>query len=213
MGKQLGYKILPFEEKLNVLTHGVSIIITLFLGVLLYTKLAVGNYLELASVGIYFFSLCFMFFASTIYHMTLKPELKHKLRILDHIAIYLLIAGTYTPVVLLKLSESNGYLLFSVVWGIALVGVILKLFYTGRYNLFSTMLYAVMGWLIVIDYRVLNILLGSEALFYLEWGGAFYTLGIVFYVVKSIPYNHPIWHVFVSLGAFFHFYFIFKFIV
>ena len=213
MGKQLGYKILPFEEKLNVLTHGVSIIITLFLGVLLYTKLAVGNYLELASVGIYFFSLCFMFFASTIYHMTLKPELKHKLRILDHIAIYLLIAGTYTPVVLLKLSESNGYLLFSVVWGIALVGVVLKLFYTGRYNLFSTMLYAVMGWLIVIDYRVLNILLGSEALFYLEWGGAFYTLGIVFYVVKSIPYNHPIWHVFVSLGAFFHFYFIFKFIV
>lgn len=213
MGKQLGYKILPFEEKLNVLTHGVSIIITLFLGVLLYTKLAVGNYLELASVGIYFFTLCFMFFASTIYHMTLKPELKHKLRILDHIAIYLLIAGTYTPVVLLKLSESNGYLLFSVVWGIALVGVILKLFYTGRYNLFSTMLYAVMGWLIVIDYRALNILLGSEALFYLEWGGAFYTLGIVFYVVKSIPYNHPIWHVFVSLGAFFHFYFIFKFIV
>jgi hemolysin III len=213
MGKQLGYKILPFEEKLNVLTHGVSIIITLFLGLLLYTKLAVGNYLELASVGIYFFTLCFMFFASTIYHMTLKPELKHKLRILDHIAIYLLIAGTYTPVVLLKLSESNGYLLFSVVWGIALVGVILKLFYTGRYNLFSTMLYAVMGWLIVIDYRALNILLGSEALFYLEWGGAFYTLGIVFYVVKSIPYNHPIWHVFVSLGAFFHFYFIFKFIV
>jgi hemolysin III len=213
MGKQLGYKILPFEEKLNVLTHGVSIIITLFLGVLLYTKLAVGNYLELASVGIYFFTLCFMFFASTIYHMTLKPELKHKLRILDHIAIYLLIAGTYTPVVLLKLSESNGYLLFSVVWGIALVGVVLKLFYTGRYNLFSTMLYAVMGWLIVIDYRALNILLGSEALFYLEWGGAFYTLGIVFYVVKSIPYNHPIWHVFVSLGAFFHFYFIFKFIV
>ena len=213
MGKQLGYKILPFEEKLNVLTHGVSIIITLFLGLLLYTKLAVGNYLELASVGIYFFTLCFMFFASTIYHMTLKPELKHKLRILDHIAIYLLIAGTYTPVVLLKLSESNGYLLFSVVWVIALVGVILKLFYTGRYNFFSTMLYAVMGWLIVIDYRALNILLGSEALFYLEWGGAFYPLGIVFYAVKSIPYNHPIWHVFVSLGAFFHFYFIFKFIV
>ena len=90
--------------------------------------------------------------------MTLKPELKHKLRILDYIAIYLLIAGTYTPVVLLKLSESNGYLLFSVVWVIALVRVILKLFYTGRYNLFSTMLYAVMGWLIVIDYRALNIL-------------------------------------------------------
>lgn len=213
MGKQLEYKLLPFEEKLNVLTHAISLLLALLGGVLLFSKLSFDNYLELATVGIYFFALCFMFFASTIYHMTLKPDLKHKLRILDHIAIYLLIGGTYTPVVLLKLSENNGYLLFSIVWGIALVGVILKLFYTGRYNLFSTLLYAVMGWLIVIDYKTLNVLLGSEALFYLEWGGAFYTLGIVFYAVKSIPYNHPIWHVFVSLGAFFHFYFIFKFIV
>lgn len=213
MGKRLGYKILPLEEKLNVLTHGVSLLITLFLGVILYSKLAIDNYLELLTVTIYFIALSFMFLASTLYHMSINLELKHKLRILDHIAIYLLIAGTYTPIVLLKLSESKGYLLFAIVWGIAFVGVILKLFYTGRYNLLSTMLYVVMGWLIVIDYKTLIVLLESDALFYLEWGGAFYTLGIVFYAVKSIPYNHSIWHIFVSLGAFFHFYFIFKFIV
>ena len=213
MGKQLGYKLLLFDEKLNVLTHAISLFLALLGGVILFSKLSFDNYLELASVSIYFFALCFMFFASTIYHMTLKPELKHKLRILDHIAIYLLIAGTYTPVVLLKLYESNGHLLFTLVWGIALVGVILKLFFTGKFNFFSTMLYAVMGWLIVIDYKTLEILLGGDALFFLEWGGAFYTFGIIFYALKSIPYNHPIWHVFVSLGAFFHFYFILKFII
>ena len=136
MGKQLGYKLLPFDEKLNVLTHAISLFLALLGGVILFSKLSFDNYLELASVSIYFFALCFMFFASTIYHMTLKPELKHRLRILDHIAIYLLIAGTYTPVVLLKLYESNGHLLFSLVWGIALVGVILKLFFTGRFNFF-----------------------------------------------------------------------------
>ena len=106
---------MPFDEKLNVLTHAISLFLALLGGVILFSKLSFDNYLELASVSIGFFALCFMFFASTIYHMTLKPELKHRLRILDHIAIYLLIAGTYTPVVLLKLYESNGHLLFSLV--------------------------------------------------------------------------------------------------
>ena len=85
MGKQLGYKLLPFDEKLNVLTHAISLFLALLGGVILFSKLSFDNYLELASVSIYFFALCFMFFASTIYHMTLKPELKHRLRILDHI--------------------------------------------------------------------------------------------------------------------------------
>jgi len=120
---------------------------------------------------------------------------------LDHISIYYLIAGTYTPVCLSLLPGSKGWLLFYLVWGIALLGTFLKLFYTGRFEAFSLILYGVMGWLIVIDLPYLIKNLSTSGLTYLALGGAFYTIGILFYALKKIPFNHLIWHIFVLAGA------------
>ncbi|MDX1766873.1 MAG: hemolysin III family protein, partial [Arenibacter troitsensis] len=133
---------------------------------------------------------------------------KNRLRILDHISIYFLIAGTYTPVALLMLEKGNGWLLFYTVWGIAALGALMKLFYTGKYEFISLLLYLVMGWLIVLDLdNLLNntTTIGLGTLFL---GGAFYTLGIIFYAIERIPYNHFIWHLFVLGGAISHWFFI-----
>ncbi|MEX0312675.1 MAG: hemolysin III family protein, partial [Allomuricauda sp.] len=126
------------------------------------------------------------------------------LRVLDHISIYYLIAGTYTPVCLTTLIDSKGWLLLYSVWGIALFGTVLKLFFTGKFEVFSLLLYGVMGWLVIIDYPFLSENISSKGLFYLALGGAFYTIGILFYAIKKIPYNHLIWHFFVLGGAISH---------
>ncbi len=149
-----------------------------------------------------------LFTASTLYHRVRDPKLKNKLRILDHISIYFLIAGTYTPVALIMLEKGNGWLLFYTVWGIAAVGTLMKLFYTGKYKFISLLLYLIMGWLIVLD---LDNLLGQTTtigLGTLFLGGAFYTIGILFYAIERIPYNHFIWHLFVLGGAISHWCFI-----
>ena len=155
-------------------------------------------------ITVYVVSLLLLFTASTIYHAVENPKLKKKLRILDHISIYYLIAGTYTPVCLSVLLPSEGWLLFYLVWGIALFGTVLKIFFTGRFEVFSLVLYGVMGWLIVIDLPYLLEYMSSSGLLYLAVGGAFYTIGILFYAVKRIPYNHLIWHFFVLGGAISH---------
>lgn len=161
------------------------------------------------SIGAYVASLLLLFTASTIYHAVQNPKLKKRLRILDHISIYYLIAGTYTPVCLSVLLPSKGWLLFYLVWGIALFGTVLKIFFTGRFEAFSLVLYGVMGWLIIIDLPYLIEHMSALGLFYLSLGGAFYTIGILFYAIKKIPYNHLIWHFFVLGGAISHWWLIF----
>lgn len=214
MGKQLSFKDLSLEEKFNVLTHALGFVLSVIgFGIIIAKKLIYAPRIVIFSSVIYVFTLCFMYMASTLYHLAVNFEFKQRLRTFDHIAIYLLIAGTYTPVVLLKLNESKGYLLFGLVWGIAVIGVILKIYFTGRFGVLSTLIYAIMGWLIVIDYNALKSIIGQDAVLYLEWGGVFYTLGIIFYALKSFRFTHSIWHLFVCLGSFFHFYFIYKFIV
>ena len=164
------------------------------------------------SVLVYCLSLVHLFTASTVYHSVQNPKLKKKFRIWDHISIYYLIAGTYTPVCLTILLPSKGWLLFYLVWGIALFGTILKLFFTGRFEVFSLVLYGIMGWIIVIDLPYLLENFSRSGLVYLSLGGAFYTLGIIFYAVKKIPYNHLIWHFFVLGGAISHWIMILKII-
>jgi len=154
-----------------------------------------------------------LFTASTLYHSVKKKTLKQNFRVVDHISIYLLIAGTYTPVLLILLPDSLGWLLFWIVWGIALFGVILKLFYTGKFETFSTLLYLVMGWLIVFDYQNLSQAIGEDGVFWLFAGGISYTVGIVFYAVERIPFNHVIWHVFVLAGAISHFLMIYQYMI
>lgn len=189
------------EEKWNAYSHGLGLILGV-IGMFLLVKRA--NSEQQLSVLIYSLSVILLFTASTLYHAVKNPLKKKKLRILDHISIYYLIAGTYTPVCLLVLLHAKGWLLLYLVWGIAIMGTLLKLFYTGKFEVLSLILYAVMGWIIVIDLNNLLESMSNYGLFYLSLGGAFYTIGILFYAVKKIPYNHLIWHFFVLGGAISH---------
>lgn len=195
-----------FEEKLNTYSHGLGIILAMIGGYLLL-KEDVRPYLGLL---VYSLSLILLFTASTLYHGVSNPFRKQKLRILDHISIYYLIAGTYTPVCLSILYDSKGVLLLWLVWGIAFFGTILKLFFTGRFEVFSLILYGIMGWLVVLDLNYLMEQTSTQSLFYLGLGGACYTIGIIFYANRKILLNHFIWHLFVLGGAISHWIFIYS---
>ncbi|OUR91091.1 hemolysin III family protein [Flavobacteriales bacterium 34_180_T64] len=201
------------EEQLNAWSHGVGAALGIAGLVLLIVFSAEDRPYSLFSVIVYGISIIILFLASTFYHAVKGEKRKHYFRIVDHISIYLLIAGTYTPVLLISLSESLGWPLFWTVWGIAAFGVILKLFFTGKYELFSTLLYLVMGWLIVFDFLNLSDALGSDGILWLFAGGLFYTIGIVFYALHKVPYFHVIWHVFVLAGAICHFFMIFNHVI
>ncbi|WP_437399950.1 PAQR family membrane homeostasis protein TrhA [Flagellimonas lutimaris] len=201
------------EEKLNAYSHGFGIMLALFGSIFLFQNdLESIPYMK-GSVVAYTSSLIVLFTASTVYHAVENPKLKKKLRILDHISIYYLIAGTYTPVCLSVLLPSKGWLLFYLIWGIALFGTVLKIFFTGKFEVFSLVLYGVMGWLIVIDLPYLLEHMSSTGLLYLAAGGAFYTIGILFYAIKKVPYNHLIWHFFVLGGAISHWLMIYQLLV
>ncbi len=196
------------EEQWNAYSHALGII----LGLLGTLVLFLQKPTQFASwpFAIYSFSVILLFTASTLYHSFYQPVIKEKLRILDHISIYYLIAGTYTPVCWFLLKDSKGVLLLILVWSIALIGTGLKLFFTGKFEVLSLVLYGVMGWLIVIDLPFLLQNFSESQLFYLALGGVFYTLGMVFYAVKKIPFNHLIWHFFVLGGAISHWFLVFN---
>ena len=196
------------EEKWNAYSHAVGIVLAIIGTYYLFQETTF-----LGIVLVYCFSLILLFTASTVYHAVQNPKLKRKLRTLDHISIYYLIAGTYTPVCLTVLVDSKGWLLFYLVWGIAVFGTILKIFFTGKFEVFSLMLYAVMGWIIVIDLPYLLDAMSPKGLFWLSLGGAFYTIGILFYAIKKIPFNHLIWHFFVLGGAISHWVMIYEVLI
>lgn len=201
------------EERLNAWTHGIGAALGIAALVLLVVYSDSSKPWSLFSVIIYGISIIILFLASTFYHAVEGEKQKHNFRIVDHISIYLLIAGTYTPVLLILLRDSLGWQLFWTVWGIAAFGAILKLFFTGKFEIFSTLLYLVMGWLIVFDFSNVSEALGSDGILWLYAGGLFYTVGIVFYVIQKIPYNHVIWHLFVLGGAICHFFMIFMHVI
>lgn len=202
-----------FEEKLNAITHAIGAVFGIVALILLIVFETKKTAFSLFSVIVYGISIIILFTASTMYHSFTDEKKKHYFRIVDHISIYLLIAGTYTPVLLITLEQSKGWLLFYIVWAIAGFGVILKLFFTGKFETFSTLLYLVMGWLIVFDFSTLSSLMASNGLVLLIAGGLAYTVGIVFYAIEKIPYNHVIWHLFVLAGAILHFFMVLFFVV
>lgn len=203
----------PFEEKLNAFTHAIGALLGIAALVLLIVFDINKTDWSLFSVIVYGISIIILFTASTLYHAFKNEKRKHYFRIIDHISIYFLIAGTYTPVLLISLEQSLGWTLFWVVWGIAAFGVVLKLFFTGRFEIFSTLLYLVMGWLIIFDFSNLSQAIGSDGILFLFAGGLSYTVGIVFYAIQKIPYNHVIWHLFVLSGAICHFFMIFLYVI
>ncbi|WP_233898860.1 PAQR family membrane homeostasis protein TrhA [Tenacibaculum piscium] len=201
------------EEKLNVLTHGFGLLLAIIAFPFLILKSVVyQGFWQVVSFGIYGFSLLILYTASTFYHASKNATIRRRLNIFDHASIYVLIAGSYTPFCLVILPEKTGWYLFIFVWLFALLGVVLKLFFTGKYDKLSTILYLIMGWQVLFLIKPLMDNLASEGLFFLIAGGVFYTIGAVLYSIKKVPYNHAIFHVFVLLGSFSHFWAIFKYV-
>ncbi|MGV6831005.1 MAG: PAQR family membrane homeostasis protein TrhA [bacterium] len=196
------------EEFWNIVTHGLGVALSIA-GLVLLLIFSDGTTLSTLSVLLYAITLIFLYAASTIYHSVTNEKWRFFFRKLDHIGIYFLIAGTYTPVALISLVNENGWTIFCTVWGIAIAGTILKIFFTGKFEKLSLLLYILMGWLIIFDFKNLWEVQSAMGITLLGLGGLFYTLGTIFYAVERIPYNHAIWHVFVLTGSIFHFFFIF----
>jgi len=194
------------EERINITSHAVGFILSVVALVLLVMHAVMhGDFWHIVSFSVFGISLIALYAASTIYHSAENTALRSKLRIIDHAAIYILIAGTYTPFTLITLGGFAGWTIFSVSWGMAFVGIILKIFFTGKYDVISTLMYVFMGWIIVFALEPLVQNLSSEGLFWLVAGGVAYTVGAVLYSIKKIKFNHAVFHMFVLIGSACHF--------
>lgn len=196
----------PLEEKLNIISHGFGFALSVIGLFLLISRASeYGELTHLVSFSIFGASMILLYAASTFYHSAKSEKWRYRLNILDHAAIYVLIAGTYTPFALVTLTGTIGWSIFALVWVMALTGVILKLFYTGRYNTISTIMYVVMGWIIVFAVKPLLENLDPAGVLWLVAGGISYTIGAVIFSFEKIKFNHAIFHVFVLFGSFSHF--------
>lgn len=202
------------EEIAHSLSHGVGIVLAIVgLCVLVALSVRDGDIRHVVASGIFGGTLILLYTASTLYHSIPLPETKRLLRIIDHASIYLLIAGTYTPFTLVTLSGPWGWSLFGVTWGLAAVGVIFKLFFTGRFEKLSLVIYIAMGWCGVVAAKPLMAALAPGGLWLLLLGGLSYTGGVVFYVMKRLPYHHAIWHLFVLAGSVLHYFAILLYVI
>ena len=194
------------EELANVITHGVGLALSIAgLVVLLILAAMHGGPRLIVSCAIYGSTLVCLYAASTLYHGIPSPRRKRALRIFDHSAIYLLIAGTYTPFLLVNLRGGWGWSLFGIVWGLAMAGILFKFLFVDRFSFFSTLLYLLMGWLVLIALKPLLASVPSTGLRWLFAGGLLYSLGVVFYAWKNLPFNHVIWHLFVLAASTCHY--------
>ena len=194
------------EELASALTHGLGATAALAGGAVLITLAALhGDGWQLGASIVFGVALLLLYLASTLYHSIHHPVIKGRLKVFDHCAIYVLIAGTYTPFTLIGLRGSVGWWLFATIWALALAGVVFKLFYTGRFKKLSTLIYVAMGWLIMVAAKPMFAALDTWTLGWLIAGGAFYTLGTVFYHRPSMRYSHAIWHLFVLAGSVSHY--------
>lgn len=196
----------PAEERINIGSHIFGFVLSIVASVLLVRHASIsGNAWHIVSFSIFGVSLMVLFAGSSIYHSAQKPSFRRKMRVVDHAAIYVLIAGTYTPFTLVTLNGTIGWTLFGITWGMAVIGIVLKLFFTGRFSMVSTLMYVCMGWIIVFAIKPLINNLPSEGLYWLVAGGIAYTTGAILYGIKKIRFNHAIFHVFVLVGAACHF--------
>ncbi|HRO27774.1 MAG TPA: hemolysin III family protein [Gammaproteobacteria bacterium] len=194
------------DEIASALTHGFGAAAALAGGAVLITLAAIhGDGWQLGAAITFGVTLLLLYLASTLYHAIQHPIAKGRLKVFDHCAIYLLIAGTYTPFTLIGLRGTWGWSLFAAIWTLALAGVVFKLFYTGRFKKLSTLIYVAMGWLVVVAIKPVMANLDGWTFGWLLAGGLFYTLGTVFYHRESIPYAHAIWHLFCIAGSVCHY--------
>ncbi len=194
------------EEIANSLTHGFGLALSLAGFVALVVVAALhGGVLNIVSCTVYGATLVCLYAASTMYHSARAPRWKRTLKIVDHSCIYLLIAGTYTPFTLVVLRGGWGWTLFGMVWGLAVFGIILKLWFVDCFPILSTACYLMMGWLIVIAVKPLLSTVPVPALLWLVAGGLAYSAGVVFFALPRLRYSHAVWHGFVLAGSIFHY--------
>ncbi|MDH3322254.1 MAG: hemolysin III family protein [Flavobacteriaceae bacterium] len=204
----------PKEEKLNIITHLIGLVLSVIaLALLVIYASLYGTAKHIMSFTIFGASMILLYSASTAYHYSQNPRLREKLNFIDHAAIYVLIAGTYTPFALIVLKGWVGWTIFGVSWTLAVAGIIFKLFFIGKYNKISTATYVLMGWVIIFALKPLIENFPTGGLLWLLMGGLFYTIGAILYSIKKIKYNHAIFHIFVLLGSFSHFMAVFLYMI
>lgn len=209
----MNYNYSVTEERINIFSHAIGILFSIFSLILLNLKaFELQSTIHFFCYNIFGITMFFLYFASTLYHSTKEKKTREKRRVFDHLAIYLLIAGSYTPFLLIALQGTIGLIVTILVWSFAAIGVILKIFFTGRFKLFSTIMYVVLGWFIVLFIKPLSANLDSSGLYLLFGGGIFYTIGAILYNIKKLPLNHAIFHIFVLLGTLSHFLAIYFFV-
>lgn len=195
------------EEIANAITHGIGALLAIAALVLLIVFSAIkGTTWHVVSYSIFGATLVIMYTESTLYHSLTNKRAKRIFRIFDHASIYLLIAGTYTPYTLTVLRGILGWVIFGVIWGLTVIGIIFKSLWIGKYDKLSTLMYVLMGWMVVISIKSLYVQLPSISFIMLVLGGVLYTLGAVLYLFDKIPYNHAVWHLFVIGGSACHFF-------
>lgn len=193
------------EELANSLTHGFGVAASVAVCVILVVRASLfGDAWHIVGAAVFGATLILLFTASTLYHAVRSQRVKARLKVVDHAAIYLLIAGSYTPFTLVELRGGWGWSMFGVIWGLAACGVVFKLFFTGRFRRFSTGIYIGMGWLVVIAIVPMIREMTPVVLGWLLAGGVIYTVGTVFYHSRRLPYAHAVWHLFVLGGSMCH---------
>ena len=201
------------EEIANSITHGLGLLLSIAGLSVLVTMAAIrGTAWHIVACSVYGATLVLLYLSSTLYHAIQAPRAKRVFRILDHSAIYLLIAGTYTPFVLITLRGPLGWTLFGLQWGMAVCGILFKSLTRGSYEIASTAIYALMGWMGVLAMRTMYASLHFEGVLWIVTGGLLYTLGIIFFAINR-RYCHTVWHLFVLAGSICHFYAVLRYIV
>ena len=194
------------QEILNSVTHGAGALVSIAgLVILIVSSSMYGQVSHIASCTVFGISLVLLYTASTLYHSFQKPNIKHILKILDHSCIYVLIAGTYTPFMIVTVRGALGWTMFTIVWSLTILGIIFKAFFVNRFKIISTLAYILMGWLIIFAIKPLFQTLPGSGIAWLVAGGLAYTLGTIFYAWKTLPFNHAVWHLFVLVGSVCHF--------
>ncbi len=201
------------QERANTVTHAAGVVFSLAgLTALLLKAYPLHDFWAILSAWVFGGSLILLYMSSTLYHAVSDPALKHVLRVLDHSSIFVLIAGTYTPLFMVALRDEIRPWFIITVWGIALFGIVYKLFMTRRYKHLSTIIYLAMGWMAVIKIKTIYQNLPVGALILILAGGLFYSFGTIFYTNEKLKYHHSIWHVFVLGGSICHFFAIYLYV-
>lgn len=202
------------EEIANAITHGAGIALSIAALVLLVVFSAIyGDAWKVTASAVYGASMIILYTASTLYHSFSKTKAAKKLNMFDHISIYYLIAGTYTPFVLVNMRGAWGWSIFGVIWACAITGTVLKLIYGNRFRKISTILYLCMGWMILIAFYPFIKNVETGGLIFTLLGGISYSVGVIFYKWKKLPFNHAVWHLFVLAGSILHFFAILFYVV